>query len=480
MTGWLDYDNSTYYMNDEGETASGITIIDDVPYFFGIKYKKLMVGPRLIEYNGDLFCTDKKGVLQTGMQKVDGKYYYFDKTTYKAVSGWQEIDGEKYYFDDNKKFALSDVNEIDGKKYFFGIKYKKLMKGWITYNNITYYADLNTGVLYSDFNVIDGKKYFFGLKYNKLYKGWLLYPYDNKTYYLDKSTGEFVANMFKEVDGYMYYFDENGNYITGNRRIDGIDYYFYDNGHLKDNFVNIGGKMYYYYSNGTKAIDWVNIAGTKYFFNSLGVMVGKNVKKVIDVSEHQGVIDWEKVKNSGEVDAVILRISAGSAYEDKQLARNVSELNRLNIPYGVYIYSYAEDMISNVSDLGMMHEGSLEALRVIKSIKKYNIKLSLPIYYDLEVWENGRNRLWNSSNYTRIVQQFESKLSEYGYNNWQIYSNKNWAESVLNTAYLKNRVSWVAQYNHYCTYNGNYNIWQYSSSEYIPGISKRVDVNVWF
>lgn len=63
---------------------------------------------------------------------------------------------------------------------------------------------------------------------------------------------------------------------------------------------------------------------------------------LIDVSEHQGVIDWEQVKD--HIDGVILRCGYGmdiASQDDKQWARNVAECERLGIPYGVYIYSYA-------------------------------------------------------------------------------------------------------------------------------------------
>ena len=67
-------------------------------------------------------------------------------------------------------------------------------------------------------------------------------------------------------------------------------------------------------------------------------------KKGIDVSEHNRNIDWEKVKAAG-IDYAIIRCGYGDNYDnqdDKQWLRNVSECERLGIPYGVYIYSYAQ------------------------------------------------------------------------------------------------------------------------------------------
>ena len=59
----------------------------------------------------------------------------------------------------------------------------------------------------------------------------------------------------------------------------------------------------------------------------------------IDVSTWQGKIDWEKAK--AEIDFVILRLGYGQKSLDGQAKRNLSELNRLGIPYGVYWLSYA-------------------------------------------------------------------------------------------------------------------------------------------
>lgn len=68
-------------------------------------------------------------------------------------------------------------------------------------------------------------------------------------------------------------------------------------------------------------------------------------KTIMDVSRHQGVIDWDKVKASGKIDGVMLRAMGNSAeskpsapYTDPQFARNYAECKRLGIPCGVYGY----------------------------------------------------------------------------------------------------------------------------------------------
>ena len=68
-----------------------------------------------------------------------------------------------------------------------------------------------------------------------------------------------------------------------------------------------------------------------------------SVKKAVDISYHNGVIDFERLKNA--VDYVIIRCGYGqdiTSQDDKQWYRNVGECERLGIPYGVYFYSYAK------------------------------------------------------------------------------------------------------------------------------------------
>ena len=68
-------------------------------------------------------------------------------------------------------------------------------------------------------------------------------------------------------------------------------------------------------------------------------------KRIFDGSEHQKKIDWEKVKASGKIDGVIFRIGYGDndvSQDDKYFLRNITECERLGIPYEVYLYSYAD------------------------------------------------------------------------------------------------------------------------------------------
>lgn len=181
-------------------------------------------------------------------------------------------------------------------------------------------------------------------------------------------------------------------------------------------------------------------------------------KILIDVSEHQGTIDWEKVMY--HIDGAILRCGYGSNYshqDDKQFKRNADECTRLGIPFGVYLYSYADTM----------EEAKSEAAHVLRLIRGYT--LSYPVYLDLEQpgTENGAVE-------RAIV--FGDIIEKAGY--WcGVYANLNWWENYLKDS-LERFTKWVAQYYSKCEYTGsNLDIWQYTSKGNVPGIGGNVDMN---
>ena len=187
----------------------------------------------------------------------------------------------------------------------------------------------------------------------------------------------------------------------------------------------------------------------------------------IDVSEHQGRIDWNAVKASG-IDFAILRVGFGApswgGRVDYQFNRNISECERLGIPYGVYIYSYAFDN----------QQAADEASMVIDCLSGHNPRL--PVYYDLEdktIIADGRQ-----SGIASRAQTFCNKISSAGYKPG-IYANLNWFNNILTDPVFKSSSwdHWIAQYNSQCHYTGSYSFWQYTSRGKVSGISGNVDMN---
>lgn len=185
--------------------------------------------------------------------------------------------------------------------------------------------------------------------------------------------------------------------------------------------------------------------------------------KGIDVSEHQGRINWDTVKS--QIDYAILRIGYGdntSSQDDAQFIRNANECVRLGIPFGVYIYSYATSI----------EQAKSEAEHTLRMIKGY--KLDYPIYYDLE--DNNTTGQCSNLFIADMAETFANVIESNGY--WcGMYASTYWWNNKLTDGRFNRWVKWVAQYASNCTYSGSYDMWQYASDGRINGISGNVDVN---
>lgn len=197
-------------------------------------------------------------------------------------------------------------------------------------------------------------------------------------------------------------------------------------------------------------------------------------RKGIDVSEWQGEIDWEQVKESG-IDFAILRVGYGGDDErqdDKYFERNVSECERLGIPYGVYIYSYATNT----------ERARSEAAHVLRLVEGHH--LAYPIFFDMEdnstlvrnPVSNGVDIQATQKRLAEIAETFCAAIEEAGYP-VGVYANLSWLNEYLTAECFSRWYTWVAQWNTTCTYTGDYTLWQYSDTGEVPGIAGRVDMN---
>ncbi len=200
-------------------------------------------------------------------------------------------------------------------------------------------------------------------------------------------------------------------------------------------------------------------------------------RKGIDVSEHNGKINWQKVKDSG-IDFAIIRIGWGHFQKDKYFDYNVSECERLNIPYGVYHYSYALNM----------NESDLEIQGVLSALKGHHPQL--PVFIDMEDADGYKSKNGMPSNYMlqRICLDFVDKINAKGYKTG-VYASLNWWDTKLVNSTLNLYDKWIARWP--VNSNGNQtalntsaydypegsDIWQFTSNGTVPGISGRVDMN---
>ena len=220
---------------------------------------------------------------------------------------------------------------------------------------------------------------------------------------------------------------------------------------------------------GTLATGFKYIDGVKYYFNDEGTLMIKNAKKVIDVSSYQHQIDWDTIKKNEDVDSAIVRIGWGMSYTDapgidSYFDYNIKKLKELNIPFSVYIYSYAKVDSAAVSEANFVND----------MLKKYGIPKSTFVWYDVE-------RAYPRETYEIVVPTFIKRLKSLGYNNVGVYGNLNALDSVngyLNSSVIKNNPIWVAQYYKKLQYRGDYKGWQFTSSGSVEGVNGNVDISV--
>lgn len=189
--------------------------------------------------------------------------------------------------------------------------------------------------------------------------------------------------------------------------------------------------------------------------------------KGIDVSEHQGNIDWQKVKNDG-IDFAILRATFGTSYVDGKFKRNADECTRLGIPFGVYVYSYALSVKGAIN----------EANHLLNTIKGY--KLSYPVVIDMEDADGYKKRHGMPSNSTLVnICAKECEMFEEAGYYATIYASKSWFDSKLKSSKLDRYDKWMAWWYDGAKFNTDtYGLWQYTSGGSVKGISGRVDMNI--
>lgn len=193
----------------------------------------------------------------------------------------------------------------------------------------------------------------------------------------------------------------------------------------------------------------------------------------IDVSEHNGTIDWQKVKDSGKVDFAILRAGYGQTMVDKQFRNNALMCNTLGIPIGVYWFSYAKSVDDAVR----------EARACIETIKDY--KITYPVAFDFEddsvrVAKNAGISIQKNL-VTLMAASFLKTIEAAGYTAIN-YSNPSYLSMYFDQSLRDEFSLWLAQWpvnpNPEIRPSQNPMIWQYSAKGRIPGISTDVDLDV--
>jgi lysozyme len=192
----------------------------------------------------------------------------------------------------------------------------------------------------------------------------------------------------------------------------------------------------------------------------------------VDVSEHNGTIDWAALKADG-VQFAMIRIGyrgydQGAISEDAAFERNIKGAHDAGMQVGVYFFSQA------VSE----DEAAEEAKWVIERLHSETI--DLPVVYDMEMYSDETNARGNTTTReqrTTDAAVFLDNIANAGYTP-MLYASTGTYETVFDPQYLTGYQFWVAEYDTVCSYPYTYAMWQYSESGSLNGVSTNIDLDL--
>ena len=227
----------------------------------------------------------------------------------------------------------------------------------------------------------------------------------------------------------------------------------------------LDGSRYYFDSNGNKVTGKQVIEGQEYTFDNDGALLTSGYG--IDVSKWQGNIDWNQVKTSASfaiIRAGFRGSSTGALAEDPKAGANIKGAKEAGLKVGLYFYSIA------MNEAQAVEEASL----AVAIANNYG-GVSLPIYIDME---DSKQKGLSTAERDAIVMAFCRTVQSAGYSAG-VYANKNWMTNYLTPSSYPGNISiWIARYNDTLGYDGRYDIWQYTSKGSVPGINGNVDMNI--
>ncbi|MBO4446014.1 MAG: hypothetical protein J5782_03610 [Clostridia bacterium] len=269
------------------------------------------------------------------------------------------------------------------------------------------------------------------------------------------------AKLFDSTGKYQLYVKVGDKYREAVNKDYSPDAVFYiaETEYKYYGWQNIDGKVYYFDKNGEYVTGTQVIGGVKYTFSQTGARGGT---LGVDVSIYQGNIDWQKAKKAG-IDFAIIRLgyrgwgSNGSLNIDGNFHRNLAGARAAGIKVGVYFFSQAKTEVEAVE----------EASLCIKELGGQG--LNLPIFIDTETAAGGQGRADNLTvkERTDVCVAFCNTIQNAGYRAG-VYSNKYFYTSKLDTPRLLGFTIWLAEWPSEVnadtrpTYSGRYDFWQFS------------------
>lgn len=195
-------------------------------------------------------------------------------------------------------------------------------------------------------------------------------------------------------------------------------------------------------------------------------------RRGIDVSSHQGSIDWDTVRAEG-FDFAFIRIgyrgySVGDIFPDEQARENLANAKAAGFDVGVYFYAQS-----------ISPEEALEEAQWCLDFLSGE-SLSLPVVYDWEyVSPSARTGGMNRKTLTECAKTFCTAIENGGYQP-MIYFNNHISRDLLDLEELSQYPFWLAQYKDQMNYRYQVDFWQYTETGKVPGIKGNVDIDLMF
>lgn len=216
-----------------------------------------------------------------------------------------------------------------------------------------------------------------------------------------------------------------------------------------------------------------NTYDTSKFLNDQGVIRydSEDAMLGIDVSSHQGEIDWATVKASG-IDFVMIRAgnrgaTRGRLYEDSYFQQNYEGATAAGLKVGVYFFSQA------ISE----SEAEEEASYVLQLLMDKSV--TYPVVFDWEPLDGLRTAGVNGEQMTTFANTFCRKIKQAGYTP-AVYFNRSQAYGAYDLEKLKDYDFWLAEYQPVPAFWYDFEIWQYSDNAQVLGINTAVDIDISF
>lgn len=194
----------------------------------------------------------------------------------------------------------------------------------------------------------------------------------------------------------------------------------------------------------------------------------------VDVSNHQGSIDWNALKKQG-IDFAYLRIGlrgygeAGTLYADRSFESYYAGAKAAGIDVGVYMFSQTTSL----------REAADEALHTLRLLRGRT--LDLPVYYDWEPVHTDDSRTAQNADLllTAQARTFCSLIEKGGYRAG-VYMNRQQGYYRYDLTALSPYKLWIADYGDYPDFYYRFDVWQYDAEAHLDGIKEIVDLNVEF